>query len=75
MDKLGELGTNGQRENKDGKEGKRTTWKCRREVRDNDRGADSAWKHIAAGLDRLLVKVHQTGVFHCLKMLSGFDPP
>lgn len=37
----------------------------RSEARDSDREPDSAWKHNAVGMDRLLVKVHQTGVFCC----------
>ena len=45
--------------------GRRTTQEHRREAEDGDREPDSAWKHIAADLDRLLVKVHQTGVFCC----------
>lgn len=57
--------------------GNRTTLCHRSEGRDSDSEPDSTWKYITIGLDRLLVKVHQTRVFLCyyFRFGSPLDQP
>lgn len=54
--------------------GKRTVKKHKWEARGSGRELDSALKHIPVGLDRLLVKVHQT-VILLLKNSVRFGSP
>lgn len=65
MEQMGDAGTEEGKGRNEGEGGERTIGKQRREVRHGDREPDSAWKPVAAGLDRRSVEVQQTGVFCC----------